>query len=286
MCFLNRTFYNNVTTNNGVESQNNILKHSFLSRSSDKSLTGMLKVVIEQYLPNAYQKFIRYNIAFCSSSKKYNEIIPSFLHNRPHKYIKHVFTRFENAKEEFAESDIIKIKENIFNVKSSDRDGVIYEVDFENVTCSCPDFTKHQMLCKHFCACFIYTNNSFDTLPEGYKNNPLFNLNVNCSEICDPVTDNVEPVVVNSGEKAHLQTQHLQQILRELLNEGLNLSHLVEDDDALKKSISDFKKINEELRTKSGKSSEGLDVLANGKKKRKNSQKEVGEIPLRKKKKK
>ena len=43
-------------TNNGVESQNNNLKHSYLKNHRTTSLTGMLTVVIEKFLPEKYER--------------------------------------------------------------------------------------------------------------------------------------------------------------------------------------------------------------------------------------
>ena len=42
--------------NNGVESQNNNLKHSYLKNYRTASLTGMLTVVIEEFLPEKYER--------------------------------------------------------------------------------------------------------------------------------------------------------------------------------------------------------------------------------------
>ena len=43
-------------TNNGVERQNNTLKHSYLKNHKSTSLTGKLTVVIEEFLPEKYDK--------------------------------------------------------------------------------------------------------------------------------------------------------------------------------------------------------------------------------------
>jgi hypothetical protein len=74
---MNKTFRNNITTNNGIENQNKILKHTFLAKSCDKSLTGIERTVMEEYLPNAYQVCVQDNVAHTSSVKKNTRI---FLH--------------------------------------------------------------------------------------------------------------------------------------------------------------------------------------------------------------
>ena len=47
----------NCNTNNGVEPQNNTLKHSYIHRHKTNSLTGMLTVVVEDFLPDKYERY-------------------------------------------------------------------------------------------------------------------------------------------------------------------------------------------------------------------------------------
>ena len=45
-----------VKTNNGVERQNRELKHGFLKDYNYTSLSGLMTVLVEQYLPDKYNK--------------------------------------------------------------------------------------------------------------------------------------------------------------------------------------------------------------------------------------
>ena len=45
-----------VNTNNGVERKNKDFKHEFLSLHRDTSLSGMVTVLIEQFLPETYAR--------------------------------------------------------------------------------------------------------------------------------------------------------------------------------------------------------------------------------------
>ena len=47
----------NCGTNNGVEHQNNTLKHCHLHRHKTNSLTGMLTVLVEDLLPDKYERY-------------------------------------------------------------------------------------------------------------------------------------------------------------------------------------------------------------------------------------
>ena len=47
-----------VHANNGVERKNKDFKHQYLVQFKDKSLSGMITVLIEQFLPNKEKKFV------------------------------------------------------------------------------------------------------------------------------------------------------------------------------------------------------------------------------------
>ena len=47
----------NCNTNNGVERENNTFKHSYLHWHKTNSLTGMLTVVVEDFLTDKYEKY-------------------------------------------------------------------------------------------------------------------------------------------------------------------------------------------------------------------------------------
>ena len=45
-----------VNANNGVERQNKDLKHEYLKQYKDNSLSGMITVLIEQFLPDKFRR--------------------------------------------------------------------------------------------------------------------------------------------------------------------------------------------------------------------------------------
>ena len=45
-----------VNTNNGVERKNRDFKYEYLSQCKDKSLSGMLTVLIEQFFPDKQKR--------------------------------------------------------------------------------------------------------------------------------------------------------------------------------------------------------------------------------------
>ena len=45
-----------VNTTNGVERKNRTYKHQFLADNRDKTLSGVITVLVTQFLPNEYRR--------------------------------------------------------------------------------------------------------------------------------------------------------------------------------------------------------------------------------------
>lgn len=48
----------NVGTNNGLERQNGALKHQYLHTLRKHSLSAMLKILVEEFLPDKYEGYV------------------------------------------------------------------------------------------------------------------------------------------------------------------------------------------------------------------------------------
>ncbi|KAL3060845.1 hypothetical protein OYC64_015230 [Pagothenia borchgrevinki] len=68
-----------IYTNNGVERQNETLKHSHLEGYKNCSLSEMLTVLVPDFLPRTYRKYIELNVKYSSFYRRYNENMPKFL---------------------------------------------------------------------------------------------------------------------------------------------------------------------------------------------------------------
>ena len=51
-----------INTNNGLERQNKVLKYDFLTKFSDRSISGLLTIVKDHYLPSRYRKYVSKNL--------------------------------------------------------------------------------------------------------------------------------------------------------------------------------------------------------------------------------
>ena len=54
---------NIVNTNNGIEAQNKVFKYSYLLRSLDKSVFGIVVMLVESFVPDSYQHYLDNSIA-------------------------------------------------------------------------------------------------------------------------------------------------------------------------------------------------------------------------------
>ena len=86
-----------INTSNGVERQNKTLKHEYLTLHKDKSLSGVVSVIKNNYLPDLLKKYTLENAKMSSEMKNYNSNIDRFLHDRPTKMIQHVMDRKDRA---------------------------------------------------------------------------------------------------------------------------------------------------------------------------------------------
>ncbi|XP_063236153.1 uncharacterized protein LOC134538662 [Bacillus rossius redtenbacheri] len=178
-----------INTTNGVESQNRVLKYSYLYHNSAKSLTAMLTTVIKSYLPDSYKKYCLKN----TTPKLYNPQIPKYLHNRPESFIKHVLPRLTTAETEYNSSSIEEISEGLFGVPQSNNANQFYIVNFDEATCTCQDFIMHRLPCKHMCAVFQFVPSwDFDKMNAAYKNHPCITLDAKHSYYTHSNTDTTE----------------------------------------------------------------------------------------------
>lgn len=60
-------FHSSVTTTNGVESLNNSLKHFYLKLANPGTLSTLMRVVIQDFLPDLFQNYVMLNFRYDKS---------------------------------------------------------------------------------------------------------------------------------------------------------------------------------------------------------------------------
>ena len=169
-----------VDTNNGVESQNKLLKYNFLPRNTRLTLSRLVVVLNEHFLPDMHHKHMFLNHQMLSTYRAYNSFVPPYLHGRPRQVIIHCLERKSNCQKYNEEDITIQDTVNgVFAVRGSN--GKSHTVDFGKLTnkpsCSCLDWIKWQIPCKHFFAIFrLVAEWSWDALPSSYRNNPTISV--------------------------------------------------------------------------------------------------------------
>ncbi|XP_065209956.1 uncharacterized protein LOC135838315 isoform X1 [Planococcus citri] len=168
-----------INTNNGIETQHKVLKHFYLNSHIDKSLCGVLDVIMNEFLDDAFKTYVENNDCLDSKYKQYNTVIPEFLYDRPSFFIRHVYQRYVTARSVYSRHSILTLNNDVktvFLVKSEAKN-VHYYVDFTKPKCTCDDFFRYRFPCKHLCAVMLYvTDYSFNDLPSNYRNSPFLSI--------------------------------------------------------------------------------------------------------------
>ncbi|KAI8488947.1 hypothetical protein Bbelb_334650 [Branchiostoma belcheri] len=120
-------------------------------------------------------KYVQLNVAFSSCYRKYHSNIPTYLQDRPRGVVNHILPRLTEAQ---------CYEPGVFKVTSKGGISQHYHtVNFETSStnnmpsCTCRDWAKHKMPCKHFCAIFTLEEGwTWDKLSPAYRDNPLFSL--------------------------------------------------------------------------------------------------------------
>ena len=77
--FRQQQILNIVNTNNGVEAQNKHFKYDYLPRSVEKSVFGIAVLLVESFIPDAYQHYVDTNLKQSSLYRGFDDRTPSYL---------------------------------------------------------------------------------------------------------------------------------------------------------------------------------------------------------------
>ena len=171
--FRDSSYHAAVETNNGTEALNRVLKYSYLPRKASLTLTGIVRIIVDQFLPDMYQNYIFQNFKQLDCYRLPSSTVPEYLHGRPPSVVKHCL--------------ICKTKSNRYPCDAIEYTGVHGEfhvmkdtkkhtVNFgsrnaSTLACSCKDWKRWHLPCKHFFTIFRWIQQwDCDALPLEYKN--------------------------------------------------------------------------------------------------------------------
>ena len=125
--------------------------------------------------------YIEQNLRSSTCYRLYDKAIPDWLHNRPKKYVAHCIAKIE-ASSYIANDKITKERENKYAVPSEteeDRMDLVYFGDDNTLpSCTCFEWKRHSIPCKHIMAVFEHIEGmSWFSLGKGYRESVFFKIN-------------------------------------------------------------------------------------------------------------
>ena len=176
-------------TNNGTERINEELKYEELDGYTNCTLSELLSIIIENFLPRLYQKYIELNVKCTSGHKQYQQGINENFKDRPSRMVRDLLENEQKVMERMLLSVrcIRPLSETRFHVSSDDptifdptENEKFYTVelgsDNQSPFCTCATYRRNRTLCKHFSAVFKSGQRSFTDLSSLYLNHPLHSL--------------------------------------------------------------------------------------------------------------
>ncbi|XP_073524300.1 uncharacterized protein [Phyllobates terribilis] len=172
-----------INTNNGLERQHQTLKHSYLSSLKNCNLSQLIRVLHFEFFTDMYQKYVQMNLTSSDYYRKYVVEVPSFLKNRPRGFIDHVMQRYYSGLD-LSHLKCLDSDKGLFEVKSES--AIDLEkmhtvcVGLDGPTCTCKDWQKFLLPCKHMCLILRVANWQWHDINPAYSENPLFILDSDC----------------------------------------------------------------------------------------------------------
>ena len=91
-------------TNNGTERINEEPKYEDHNRCINLPISELLTIIIEEFLPNRYERYVEMNVQFSSGFKKYQNEIPSYLWDRPKIIVEDILNKMKQVSPAMIES--------------------------------------------------------------------------------------------------------------------------------------------------------------------------------------
>ncbi|XP_078349678.1 uncharacterized protein LOC144634557 [Oculina patagonica] len=243
-----------VCTTNGVERQNKSFKYEYLEGNRNANLSTMLTILVDQFLPDKYTKYVEENTRRSKNYKRYDPKMPPYLYNRPRHIVQHCLDKRELANA-IPAHHVVSKGDGKFEVHSqTPMLNVWYKVSFggqdATPSCMCDDWQRTRLPCKHMFAIFKHKPDwGFESLSEKYRNSPFFTLD---EDLIFPV-DNIhveqaeypkeEPVIVGTSQERENNKENLPYPkrynktvatqCRDLMNQAKSLTFIVDDPDVL-----------------------------------------------------
>ena len=135
------------------------------------TVSALVRVLVESVLPDMHQKYVVQNLKASEWYRQYKSFVPNFLRGRPHSLIIHCLERQACAKK-FDEDNVrCNPESGTFTILKHSKGShtVNFGVDGSEPSCTCKDWKKWKIPCKHFFAVFNTKPEwGWNTLPQSY----------------------------------------------------------------------------------------------------------------------
>ena len=170
-------------TNNGTERLNEDLKYDDLDGYKNCSLSELLTVIIESFIPKHYSKYVSLNIRYGDGCKKYAPGVPEFLRNRPKQVVDVLLDKMYRVTDDI----VVRSLGNQTFIVESFEEGTRIRKEYRTYlgnsdqfcSCTCYNFRRYRMLCKHFFAIFQSGKATFYDLTGLFLDHPYMILDRN-----------------------------------------------------------------------------------------------------------
>ena len=120
-------YYGAVDTN-ATEALDKAHKYSFLPRKRSMTLTGLVRLLIDQFLPDSHQHYLFENYRQMDVYRVPANVVPTYLQGRPRALIKHCLVR--KTKSNKFTHDSIHLKDSPGSFEITKDSGAKYTVSF------------------------------------------------------------------------------------------------------------------------------------------------------------
>lgn len=144
------------------------------------TLSHIITCITEEFLPALHHKYVYLNFKQSELYRSYKpSIVPYFLQGRPKATILHCLHR-QAKSNTFTENKIhdLNTDEGKFEVMGKATTHIVdFGISAGEPACTCKDWTKNKIPCKHFFAVFKFRPKwSWDRLPKSYLESPYLSL--------------------------------------------------------------------------------------------------------------
>ena len=183
-------------TNNGTERLNESLKYEELDGYKGCSLSELINILIDSFVPNLYEKYINLNVKYTDGYKGYADFVPAYMVNRPGPLVEDMLQKRNQVTSLMIDS-VVSVADlpKIFTVQSASPNSSeikTYHVNFGDgntiCSCECESFKRNRTLCKHFfCVFESMYNVGFNDISVLYRNHPYTNIDYDVIQITQSV---------------------------------------------------------------------------------------------------